>query len=338
MSDNIFYNLNKTLSYNALHYYIIGERGVGKTYTCIKRGIKRFLTHGEQFIYVRRFRSEIDASKEDFFLPFELNNEFPDYVFFTKGNKGYCYHIEEDKKDARCCCFFLPLTTASQLKSKNYNHVNLIIFDEFLVTQGCYHYLKNEVVQFFEMVETISRLRDIPIFFLGNATSTDNPYFQYFNLSLPVNQEYKLFKNGLILVNYIKNLKYRKTKKRSKLGQILSGTSYEKYAIDNEWLLDNNTFIHEKTSTAKNKFNIKMDNQTYGVWVDYNLNIIFLSTKFNPTLPLNIALDNSSHSDNTLLTHSKTTVWWQSLRNYYENGCLYFENQHIKNEFCKIYR
>lgn len=78
-------------------------------------------------------------------------------------------------------------------------------------------YLANEVFIFLNLLETIGRMRDIQVFMLGNpANIYTNPYFLYFNLSLPFNSDIKTFKNGLILLQYMKNEEYRQAKKTTK--------------------------------------------------------------------------------------------------------------------------
>ena len=61
-----------------------------------------------------------------------------------------------------------------------------------------------------DLIETVARLRDIQVIFLGNALSITNPYFAYWDLELPYNSEFKTFKDGMIVVNYAKNEEYRK--------------------------------------------------------------------------------------------------------------------------------
>ena len=63
---------------------------------------------------------------------------------------------------------------------------DLIIFDEFLLDNGgTYRYLKHEVTMMLDVIETVGRLRDIQVIFLGNSLSITNPYFAYFELDLP---------------------------------------------------------------------------------------------------------------------------------------------------------
>ena len=171
------------------------------------------------------------------------------------------------------CGFAMPLSVANILKSATFENVDTIIFDEFLLANGTYHYLQDEVIQFLDVIETIARTRKIRVLLLGNAISVTNPYFDFFKITLPYNSEFKTFKDGLILVNYIKNEEYRQMKKSTAFGRLIDGTDYGKYAIDNEFLLDNNNFIHKKTPNAKFNFKLKINNQVYGVWTDYNLRI-----------------------------------------------------------------
>ena len=86
---------------------------------------------------------------------------------------------------------------------------HLLTFDEFLINNNTYHYLENEPIQLMEFIETVGRLRDIKVWMLGNNTTIVNPYFDYFGVSVPYNSDIKTYKNGLILINYIKNEKYR---------------------------------------------------------------------------------------------------------------------------------
>lgn len=107
---------------------------------------------------------------------------------------------------------------------------------------------------FYGLIETIARTRDVKIFMLANAVTTTNPYFLYFDLHLPYNNDIVTFKDGLILVQYMKNEEFRELKKKTKFGKLISGTSFEKYAIDNQFMLDNKNFIMKKLGTSKFSF------------------------------------------------------------------------------------
>lgn len=61
---------------------------------------------------------------------------------------------------------------------------------------------------------------------LANAVTITNPYFLYFKLKLPYNSDIALYKNGLILVQYMENEEYREIKKKSRFGKLV-----ERYVI-----------------------------------------------------------------------------------------------------------
>ena len=297
IDTNIYYNINNTITFDALFNFIIGERGCGKTYSSKKFAINRFLKTGEQFVYLRRYKTELSESVGDekdakFFK--KIKSEFPDHKFRVSGEKLYC--------DNKICGYALSLSTALILKSAEFDKVKTIIFDEFIIDGGSsYHYFKNEVEHFLEFYESIARLRDVRVLFLANAISITNPYFTYFDITLPYgNKNIKTFKNGLILIEYIKNLKYREVKKQSKFGQIIEGTKYSEYAIDNKFLRDNKSFVKKKGEKSKFFFIIKYDDTNYGVWRDFYSESISISPLSNFPLYTNFTLDTLHYRLDTL--------------------------------------
>lgn len=116
----------------------------------------------------------------------------------------------------------MTLSTAQDLKSSNFSNVKTIIFDEFIIEDGQKkYYLNNEVFVFLNLLETIARMRDVRVFLLGNAVTTANPYFLYFNLHLPKNNDIALFNNNSILIQYIKSDDYQNIKKHSRFGSMV---------------------------------------------------------------------------------------------------------------------
>ena len=71
-----WYDINKTLTYNCLFNFVIGNRGSGKTYGAKKRAVKQFLDKGYQFVYLRRYKEELDETAESYFNDIIINNEF----------------------------------------------------------------------------------------------------------------------------------------------------------------------------------------------------------------------------------------------------------------------
>lgn len=339
MKDKIYYNYQRVLSYNALMTYIIGERGVGKSYGAKEFVADRFINKNKQFVYLRRYKTELKEAMMKKGHPIF----FEQIIYNEDGtkNKKYENHKLTNKNDTmyiddKLCGFAIPLSIANILKSSTYNNVDTIIFDEFIIDKGCYHYLQNEVEQLLDVIETVGRLRDIRIIFLGNAVSITNPYFTYFNLSLPYNSDIVVSKkdnkgNPLIIVNYIKNLKYREVKKQSRFGQLIDGTEYGKYAIDNEFLRDSKSFIRKKSKTSKFYFILVINGKHYGVWCDYKNGLMFISNDYDPNCPVIFSINPDDHNENTLLIRCRTSPFFKSIIEHYRLARLCFENQQIKN-------
>lgn len=62
MSNNIFWSPQKLLSYNAFLNFVIGERGVGKSYAMKSYEITHFLKTHKQFVYLRRYKEELEKA------------------------------------------------------------------------------------------------------------------------------------------------------------------------------------------------------------------------------------------------------------------------------------
>lgn len=331
IDTSIFLDYNKIFAYNAKLYFIVTERGLGKSFGAKDYVTKHFKKTKKQFVYIRRFKTELHEAlfkeKQPIFFN-QIKCNYPnDELTNTK---------EVFKVNGQIAGYAIPLSTANILKSSTFENVDTIIFDEFLITKSTYHYLPNEIIQFAELLETIIRLRpNIKILMLGNAISITNPYFEFFGLSLPYNSQFKTFKNGLILVHYSKNEKYHEVKAKSVMGQLFAGTDYANYAFENEFLEDNTNFIHKKTPIAKFNFILNINNKKYGVWTDYKHGYMFISKDYDPKFNITFSINNNDHNEDTIFIRVRTSPFFKSLIEYYRISRLYFENQSIKNNCMK---
>ena len=295
----MYFDISKCLSYGAFLNLLIGSRGVGKTYGLTKFVIKEFLKKGYEFMYVRRYKTEMQKSAPKFFSAMISNEEFKGHDLKVKGS--------------------------------TFPNVKYIIFDEFIIENGQNHYLRGEVDIFLGLIETVARTRDVKVFLLGNAVTTTNPYFLYFNLSLPYNNEIKTFKDGLILVDYMYNLEYMSMKRDNKFGKLVKDTEYEPYAIDNRFKDDNKVFIEKKSGSARCNFSIIYKNYTFGIWYDYLNGKIYVSFDYNKD-GLMFACTNNEHNPNTLmLSLAKEYRFMKVFIKNYKAGNVYYENLKIKN-------
>ena len=318
----MYYDLSKILSYNAFLNFIIAERGVGKTFSASDFVTKKFIQKSDEFAYIRRYKSELKKSVPDFFKALIKEGKHKNHKLETKGDKFYI--------DDKIAGYGMTLSTAHNLKSANFSNVKYIIVDEFIIEEGQGHYLKNEVENFLGLIETIARMRDVVILMLGNAVTIANPYFMFFDINIPYNSDIKTYKDGLILVNYVKNEVYREAKKKTRFGKLVEGTEYSNYAIDNQFRLDNKNFIEKKTGSSKYSFGFKYKNNIYGVWFDFSVGKIFVSNDYQDSGGL-FACTLDDHTPNTmLLSVAKNYNVWKTFIKNYKLGNVYYENQKIK--------
>ena len=112
---------------------------------------------------------------------------------------------------------------------------------------------------------------------------------------------------------------------------LLNGTPYEQYAIQNQILDKNNTFIEKKKGSSTFSFAFIYEGNFYGVWNDFNEGKCYVSKDYDPYSPYIYAVTLKDHQPNTMLLRSvsKYSQWKFFLENY-KYGNVYYENQKIK--------
>jgi hypothetical protein len=322
----MFYDPHDLLTRNALFSFVIGNRGAGKTYSFKKWAIKDFLKTGAQFIYLRRYKTEFDDFK-NFFA--DVSQEFPDVEFEVKGKLLFI--------NQQLAGYGVALSTALTKKSVSYHLVNKIGFDEFVIDSKVIHYLSNEVTMFLEFYETVARMRDnVRAVFLSNAVSVVNPYFLYWNIRPSGNKRFT--KKGHILIEFVKNADFIEAKYKTRFGQIIRGTKYGEYAVENQYLKDNDNFVEKKTGDARFEFSILYNEHTYGFWTDYKRGLCFVSHAYDPSSSLQFALTDAEHKPNMLLIKSANrSHLLKGAIQAYEGGWLRFEDMQIKNQAIEMF-
>lgn len=315
----MFYDIYKTLKHKCLFNFIVGNRGCGKTYGFKEWAIDDFLKNGNQFVYIRRYKQELKKVNKFFD---DISERFPETDFQVKGNTFLI--------DGRIAGGSMPLSTSKIEKSVPYPGVTKICFDEFILDKGVYHYLPDEVINFLEVYETIARMRDVTVMFLSNAITVTNPYFLYFDISLPYGKNY--FKKNDVLIETVNNTEYIEKKKNTRFGKIINETPYGDYAIENKFLRDNKNFISKKTPNSEYYFTMLYKNKEIGVWIDYKAGLITVSENVDPSNKIIYSITNDDHSPNTMLLKSKRkSILFSNFIEQYILGNVRFESIKIKN-------
>lgn len=320
--ENFYYNANQLLSHDCLFNFVISNRGGGKTFDFKKRAIKRFLKHGEQFIYLRRYKEELKTI-----------NQFFDDIIESGLFKGHKLKVKNRifYVDNKVAGYAMLLSTAVTKKSTPYPKVTLIGFDEFIIDKGMIRYLPMEVTKFLELYNTVARLRDnVKVIFMGNAISLTNPYFLFWNIQL--NTQKRFNKYGEICVEMFTDENFTNAMRNTRFGKLVSGTRYGDYAIENKFFLNNDDFILKKSSNAIFQFSIYYQQTIIGFWYDFDDGKIYACSKIKNDSKIKFTLTTKEHKPNyQLITNYKNNFYIKQIIKAFHNSYLYFESQIIKD-------
>ena len=341
----MYWQPKRTLSYNALYNLMVGNRGGGKTVGALSDCIQKYLKRPKsfEFAYTRRYNTEMQKVTEN-------NKLFKDIVDLgSRGVAGFEWAVQHeftcDGETMRCdgevMGYLFTLSDQAMYKGNPYPKVKINIFEEFLIDKGFRRYLPNEVETFLELDQTIDRDRDkLRWLMLANLISVNNPYFTYWNLDIPYGSTRRLYGNdNQILVELVEDADLIEKKKRTRRGQLLAGTKYGEYAIENKSLRDSAEFLGKKTSTSEYRFTILYYDMEIGVWYDVRNGIYYVSPDVDMQCPLRFAATTEDQQPNIMLLKGmKKSPFLARLIEGYNKGCVYYENAKVKAWFRDIVR
>lgn len=343
IDTTMFWNARETLTHNRLINIIVGNRGGGKSFGAKEWAIDNFLKKGEQFGYIRRYRDDLKEPMIQFFKDIEY--KYPEYEFKTDAKHFYIRLKPTNPKtkwtEENIAGFGFTLSTASNKKSISYPNITTLIFDEFLLDKGNQMYLADEPLKLLNLYETVARPGTqhprVVLFMLANALSVTNPYFLFWNLKMPTKRDGNgkyIWKHATrpILVEDVRNEKFIDSKRNTEFGQLIEGTRYAEYSIENKFLLDDNTFIEKKSSKARYYFTFVYKGNKFGVWADFTEGKMWVSSDIDPSCPLVYTLTMKDHQPNTMFLKSRNRGGhFKTFIECYKTGNVWFESMNIKN-------
>ena len=322
----MYYNANELLTKNRLMNFIIGNRGGGKSYHWKVRCVKEYLKSGKEFIWLRRYNTELE----------NMSKWFQDIAHEFEGHK-----LEATKKhikiDGKICGYVGALSTSQRLKSNPYPNVDKIVFDEFLIDKGSLRYIKGEVELMLELIETIFRMRDNnnKVIFIANAISIVNPYFSYFNIKPKLDQRFTMNKH--ICIELYTNEEFIKNKKATRFGDLISNTNYGDYAIENKFLRDNYSFVMDRPKSNLSYANtVVYEGRKYGVWLcgdlkdDYLYIDDIIEEKCDRIISINMEDLNENYK---YIKNTNLKGHLEQMKYFFNEGRVFFNNIDTKKYF-----
>lgn len=251
--DNGYLNMNyiKNLPYTFI--FVVGARGVGKTYGAIKEELKE----GERFIYMRRLQAQSDMVFNEQLSPFkpvtdDLNmpEYFPERIKGVKGASGIYKHEEKESGKLQAVgdpiALLLALSTIANLRGFSGSNYKTFILDEF-IPQKQERPIKDEADAFFNAYETINRNRELkgekPLkaILLSNSNDLGNSYFIALKIVTKLqrlSEKGEMFyadKKRDFCVILLQNSPISELKKDTALYKLADNTEYSTMALNNEW-------------------------------------------------------------------------------------------------------
>ena len=232
--------------------FIVGGRGIGKTYDTINRGITE---HENKFLYMRNTKEQLQESFGDFGNPFKQWAADHDRDIKLVSQKNHAI-IKEYKNDGQKVINYdigagAALSVFSNLRGVDFSNIDFILLDEFIENK-VFHF--DQFQALLHAYETINRNRELmglpPVIcvLLSNAQRLGNPILRGFNLIPVIENMQKIgqrsYANGPIRIE-LPFSEVSEAKKNTALYQATKGTAFSSEALENNFVNDSFTGIKQ---------------------------------------------------------------------------------------------
>lgn len=332
-----YYNFDKICSYNATFNVVSGGRGIGKTYGAKRRAINKGVRKGEQFIYLRRYKSEL-KSRHSFFA--DIEHEYPKLDFRIHGMLAqYAPKStrDEEKREWVTIGYFVALSTSQANKSIAYPRVTTIIFDEFILEDGSLHYISNETTVFINFYSTVDRYQDkTTVFFISNSVSIMNPYFLSWDIRPDEENEIVIKENGFIVAHFPDSENFKNSVFETTFGKFIQNTEYAEYAVNNKFSDNTDNLINSKNSQAKCQYIIETNNGRFSVWYDSFTAEYYVQEKLPKDARIFTIVPDKMDTDKVFMTFNDLPM--QQLRTAFRTARVMFDRPSTRNTFVEIFK
>lgn len=334
-----FYDPNRLLCMRDLYgkipeiFLCEGNRTAGKTFGFKWWCVKEYLRHFEKFMVLYRYSYELDGAADAFFKDLE-QIKLPGHVMTSDWCiRNVCLNLYLDKKH---CGYAMCMSNPDVVKKKSANFVDVsrIFMDEYQSESG--KYLPDELDRFQSIHMSVARgggkhTRYVPVYMASNGVSIFNPYSVAFGFSSRLKKDTKFIRGNGVVMERTFNKNAADSINESAFARAFAGTTYQRYATGDIYMLDDNNFIGKYPGRKWPEAIIKYHGEMFGLWLIKEKNIHILSHKYDPSIKAVITGTLGDHSEGTYFAHSGTML--RSLVNLYDIGRVFFEDGACKNAF-----
>jgi hypothetical protein len=333
-----YYNFGKVLSFNAVYNFIVGARGLGKSFGAKKKVINDAIKKGDQFIYLRRYKTELVTARATFFADVEYL--FPNHDFRVNGWLAEFSPItdrEEKKRKWKTMGFFIALSTAQNQKSVSFPNVKTIIFDEFIIEKGSLHYLPDESIALNNFYSTVDRYKDkTKVLFLANSVSIMNPYFIAYEIVPNSDTDIIAKLNGFIVAHFPDSKEFENSVYQTRFGKFIKDTDYADYAVGNTFEDNKDTMLALKDSKARYMFTLECRTGSFSVWFNMFDSEYYIQCKLPKVEDIYTLIPEKMDTHKTLMSFSDRPL--SHLRTMFTKGKVSFDKPATRNTFTEIFK
>lgn len=255
----MYISYDNLLTYNCIIYLLSGGRGIGKTFGAKLKLIKWFLKDKSQFVWIRRYKTELKYTKNGFFN--KVADKFLGVDFNIKGD--YIYINNE------LAGIFVPLSNNSAIKGIDaLKNVKTFVFDEYIIdTKNHQRYLNNEFQLLLDIFESFARNNKFRFFALSNAISYTAPL--YVKLGVDLTDVKKIVNNEVYAEEFKTSKELEDIKSNSCVGLLSKkyDEQYYNYNVSSQSLNDSKDFIIDEPKRKQLLYCIKFDNLNVYVYL-----------------------------------------------------------------------
>lgn len=237
-----FLNARAILDFKATFNFIIGARGVGKTYGFLLTAIE----DKRRFVLMRRTQSQTDIINKADFSPFKAicMDRHLEIEPESMGKYSTRYML-----GGETICYTAALSTIANMRGFDMSDIDLILYDEF-IPERHERPIKGEGAAFLNAYETINRNRElagrdpVQVVCMANAFNIANPIFLELGLVGAAErlkergQELYINRERSILMAMPTSEKITNAKSKTALYKLTRGSQFEKMALNNDFVFN----------------------------------------------------------------------------------------------------
>lgn len=326
-----YWNISEILSKQRNFMFINGVRRIGKTYTCLGWALKQAIEkNGCQFMYLVRTEKEIQNKAFSNAFDKVTTREYSDFNI-EFGSKE-CWLCDDEGKKIKLLGWCRALSQAVKVKREAFPECNLVIFDEYMLEpKQSRFYVQgwNEPDLLLNIYHTIDRDEDrVKVFLLGNNTAFYNPYHLHPAFKIPAVNPGEIWLGDNVLFQWaLPSAELKEEQANSKFGRMIKDTSYGDYALGGNYIGDDISRIMKRRKKSRLLFNIRIGNDTFGVWTS-DAGELVISEKHNKNSLPTYSCDEKLLDGEVYARKTYMIGKWMAKKYIY--GCVFYESMEVK--------